>query len=92
MGNSTGMIVPKVILDQLGLTSGAKIDLRVENGEVIARPASQEVRKGWEDDAKRIGAAELTREETCEETLWLDADLGVHDNLLVPPEWLGEDA
>jgi antitoxin MazE len=88
MGNSTGMIVPKAILDQLGLVSGAKIDLRVENGEVIARPASQDVRKGWEEDAKRIGATELTREET----LWLDADPGVHDDLPVPPEWLGEDA
>ena len=63
MGNSTGMILPKAILDQLGLASGAKVDLRVEDGEVIARPIRRKVREGWEEDAKRIGAEGLTGEE-----------------------------
>ena len=72
MGNSTGMIVPKAILDQLGLVCGAKVDLRVENGEVIARPARRGVREGWADDARRIGAVAPTDEERA----WLDADLG----------------
>ena len=63
MGNSTGMIVPKAILDQLGLSSGSKIELRVENGEVIARPSKREVREGWEEAARRIGAEGLTDEE-----------------------------
>ena len=70
MGNSTGMIVPKAILDQLGLASGAKIELRVENGEVIARPAKRKVREGWEEAAKRIGAEPLTEEEQD----WLEFD------------------
>jgi antitoxin MazE len=68
MGNSTGMILPKAILDQLGLASGAKIELRVENGEVIARPAQRKVREGWEEAAERIGAAG----QTTEEQEWLD--------------------
>ena len=68
MGNSTGMILPKPILDQLGLTSGAKVELRVEDGEVIARPAKRKVREGWEEAAKRIGAEGLTDEEKN----WLD--------------------
>ena len=70
MGNSTGMIVPKAILDQLGLACGAKIELRVENGEVIARPAKRKVREGWEEAAKRIGAEPLTEEEQE----WLEFD------------------
>ena len=70
MGNSTGMIVPKAILDQLGLTSGTKIELRVENGEVIASPAKRKVREGWEEAAKRIGALGLTEEEKE----WLEFD------------------
>ena len=70
MGNSTGMILPKAILDQLGLTSGAKMDLRVEGGEVIAKPVKRKVREGWEEDAKRIGAFELTEEERD----WLEFD------------------
>ena len=63
MGNSTGLILPKAILDQLALVCGAKVELRVENGEVIARPAKRKVREGWEEDAKRIGAEGLTEEE-----------------------------
>ena len=70
MGNSTGLILPKPILDQLGLSSGTKIELRVENGEVIARPAKRRVREGWEEAAKRVGAAELTEEEKD----WLEFD------------------
>ena len=70
MGNSTGMILPKAILDQLGLTSGAKIDLRVEGGEVIAKPAKRKVREGWEEAAKRVGAIPLTEEDLA----WLEFD------------------
>ena len=70
MGNSTGMIVPKAILDQLGLATGAKIELRVENGEVIARPAERKVREGWEEAAKRIGAEGLSQEDLD----WLEFD------------------
>ena len=68
MGNSTGMILPKAILDQLGLAIGAKVELRVENGEVIAKPEKREVRKGWAEDAERIGKLGLTEEERD----WLD--------------------
>jgi antitoxin MazE len=38
MGNSTGMIVPKAILTEMGLAAGATVDLRVEDGKLVARP------------------------------------------------------
>lgn len=63
MGNSTGMILPKAILDELGLSSGAKVDLRVEDGKVIAEPVKRKVREGWEEAARIIGAEPLTDEE-----------------------------
>lgn len=70
MGNSTGLIVPKAILDQLGLASGAKMALRVESGRVVAEPVApkRKVREGWEEAAREIGAAGLTEEERE----WLD--------------------
>ena len=68
MGNSTGMIVPKPILDQLGLRDGVEVELRIENGEVIARPTKRKVREGWAEDAERIGKLELTAEERD----WID--------------------
>jgi antitoxin MazE len=63
MGNSTGMILPKPILKELGVESGAAMDVVVENGRVIATPVKRKVREGWEEAAKRIGAEPLTQEE-----------------------------
>lgn len=63
MGNSAGAIIPKPILDQLGLAMGAKIDVRLEDGKVILEPVKRKVREGWEEDAKRIGQLPMTEEE-----------------------------
>jgi antitoxin MazE len=68
MGNSTGAIIPKSILDQLKLSLGAKIDVRLEDGKVILEPVKRKVREGWEEGAKMIGALGLTEEERE----WLD--------------------
>jgi antitoxin MazE len=70
MGNSTGAIIPKSILDQLKLPLGAKIDVRLEDGKVILEPVKRQVREGWEEDAKRIGSLPLTDEERE----WLEFD------------------
>jgi antitoxin MazE len=79
MGNSTGVIVPKVILDELGLASGSKIDLRVVDGKFVGEPVKRKIREGWEEDAKRIGAVTLTEEERD----WLEFD----DPLSGESEW-----
>lgn len=63
MGNSTGMIVPKSLLDELGLASGAKIEINVENGKFVAQPVKRKVREGWEESAKLVAAAGMTQEE-----------------------------
>ena len=87
MGNSTGMIVPKTMLDQLGLVTGAKVEVRVEDGKFIAEPVKRKVREGWEEAAKRIGAAGLTQEERE----WLEFDDGIIDDSPIPPEWLAQE-
>ena len=62
MGNSTGMIVPKALLSELGVAAGASIDLRIENGKLVADPI-RNPREGWAEDAARIAAFPLTEEE-----------------------------
>jgi antitoxin MazE len=62
MGNSTGMIVPKVLLSEMGLAAGATIDLRIEDGKLVARP-ERKVREGWAEDAEKVAAHSLTDEE-----------------------------
>ena len=62
MGNSTGLIVPKALLSELGATAGTPMDIRIENGRVIATPI-RHPREGWAEDAARIGAEPMTEEE-----------------------------
>lgn len=57
MGNSTGLIVPKAVLREAGLASGAKLDLVVENGNIVLRPVKEHPRAGWAEDAALVAAA-----------------------------------
>jgi len=84
MGNSTGMILPKAILDELGLSSGAKVDVRVEEGRVVAEPVRRPVREGWEEAARELASHSMTQEELD----WLEMDDGITDDSPIPPEWL----
>jgi len=76
MGNSTGMILPRAILGQIGVTTGAAMDLRVEDGKLIATPVRSGQRDGW-----AAAAAEITADEVGDEAAWRgfgnedDADL-----------------
>lgn len=70
MGNSTGMILPKPILRELGVESGTSMDVVVENGRVIATPLKRKIREGWAEAAAIVGAEPLTEEERE----WLDFD------------------
>ncbi len=65
MGNSTGMIVPRAILGEIGLDVGAKLDVRVEAGTIIATPIKTERRAYWAD-----AAAEVARHSDSDETDW----------------------
>lgn len=75
MGNSTGMILPKPILKELGVESGSAMDVVVENGRVIATPVKRKVREGWAEAAAVVGAEPLTEEERE----WLDFDDDVEE-------------
>lgn len=60
-GNSVGMIVPKAILQELGAAVGTPMEVRVEDGRVIATPV-RKVREGWAENAARIAELGLTEE------------------------------
>ena len=69
MGNSTGMIVPKAILSEIGSAIGEELDIKVENGRIVAAPVRGGVRAGWAEAAALIGA-----EPDPEAEEWLDLD------------------
>lgn len=65
MGNSTGMILPRSILGQIGVTTGAAMDLKVEDGRLIVTPVKSDVRAGWAADAAAIGNDVTTDDEAA---------------------------
>jgi len=57
MGNSSGVILPKPILTQLGVEAGDDLDLSLDEGRIMLVPAKRHPRAGWADAAKRIAEA-----------------------------------
>jgi antitoxin MazE len=57
MGNSSGIIIPKPILAQLGVKTGDDLDLSLEDGRIVLAPPKQHPRAGWADAARRIAEA-----------------------------------
>ena len=54
MGNSSGIILPRAILGQIGIGTGAKMDLVVENGRLIATPIKAACRADWATAAANV--------------------------------------
>lgn len=76
MGNSVGMIVPKAILKEIGLTAGTTMDMRVVDGKVVVTPLSHP-RAGWAEAA----AAIVNAEEDPDEAAWCAFDNDGDDEL-----------
>ncbi|OJU06528.1 MAG: AbrB family transcriptional regulator [Rhizobium sp. 63-7] len=48
IGNSEGVIIPKEILDRLGLKAGDTLDLTAENGGLHLRPVEEDFNRQLE--------------------------------------------
>jgi antitoxin MazE len=55
-GNSRGIVIPKPLLQQLGLQDQA--DLTVENGAIVIRKPIDSPRAGWVQAAQALAQAE----------------------------------
>ncbi|MEN2787360.1 hypothetical protein ACFOKI_03965 [Sphingomonas qilianensis] len=62
MGNSTGMIVPRSILGEIGVAAGAAMDLRVEDGRLIVTPITTPTRAGWATSAAAMALSDGSEE------------------------------
>jgi antitoxin MazE len=52
IGNSQGIVIPKAILEQIGLTKSA--EMAIEGDTLILRKPQKSVRAGWADEAQKI--------------------------------------
>jgi len=54
MGNSSGIIIPKLVLAEMGAKAGDPVEMVVEEGRLMIVPVKDQPRAGWADDARRL--------------------------------------
>lgn len=60
-GNSAAIRLPKAVMDEMHLSEGTELDIRVEDGKVIVRPVSDPFRGTLEDmvaEMQALGGAD----------------------------------
>lgn len=57
MGNSSGIIIPKLMLAEAGMKAGDVVELAIQDGRIVIEVLKSRPRAGWAADAKRIAEA-----------------------------------
>lgn len=68
IGNSQGVVIPKPVLEQLGLDAKAGVAMTIEDGALVLRRPASPARAGWAEAARCIAEAgddELVLGEFC---------------------------
>jgi antitoxin MazE len=56
IGNSQGVVIPKLVLAQVGLDAESGAQMSVEGGVLVLRKPEKAVRAGWAEAAQKIAA------------------------------------
>ncbi len=57
IGNSQGVVIPKPLLEQLGLDNKSGAEMTIEDGALVLRRPARPARTGWAEAARRIAEA-----------------------------------
>jgi antitoxin MazE len=57
LGNSAGLIIPKLMLAELGLSTGDAVDCVLEEGRLVLTPLKPAPRTGWATASRTIAEA-----------------------------------
>ncbi|TMJ59980.1 MAG: AbrB/MazE/SpoVT family DNA-binding domain-containing protein [Alphaproteobacteria bacterium] len=66
LGNSSGVIIPKSMLTEIGVVAGDTVDLSLEDGRITIAPIKRRPREGWAD------AFDQVEELGDEDRAWLE--------------------
>jgi antitoxin MazE len=58
MGNSSGVIIPKPLLAEMGVRPGDVVELAVRDGRLVIEAVKADPRAGWAEDARRLAEAD----------------------------------
>ena len=57
LGNSSGVIIPKSLLAEIGIAAGDAVDLSLEDCRIIITPQKKRPREGWAEASRAIAEA-----------------------------------
>ena len=57
LGNSSGVIIPKSMLAEIGVAAGDMVELSLEDGRVTITPVKRRPREGWAEASRAIAEA-----------------------------------
>jgi antitoxin MazE len=57
LGNSSGVILPKSLLNEIGVAVGDTLDMTLEEGRIILIPVKHRARAGWAEASQNIAEA-----------------------------------
>lgn len=57
MGNSQGVLIPKPLLEEIGVMAGDAVDLKVKKGRLVIAPLARDSRAGWADECQALAVA-----------------------------------
>lgn len=57
LGNSSGVIIPKSLLEETGIAVGDAVDMTCEEGRIVLNPLPRAARAGWAEASKSIAGA-----------------------------------
>lgn len=58
LGNSSGLIIPKPLLAEIGVEIGDVFDVTAEEGRIVLAPVPRRNRAGWAEASRRIALAD----------------------------------
>lgn len=57
LGNSSGVIIPKAMLDAAGVAVGDAVDMTLVEGRIVLAPVARRARSGWAEASKGLAKA-----------------------------------
>jgi antitoxin MazE len=71
IGNSSGLIIPKPLLLEIGAEAGDAVEIEVEDGRLVVSKVARAVREGWAEASMTLGLQGFSEQDVE----WLEAPL-----------------
>ena len=70
IGNSRGIRIPKVLLEQTGMTE--QVEIEVQSSQLVVRPVIKSAREGWDEKFQQMASREDDKmlDETVSTSQW----------------------